>query len=137
MLDRIPEVVRAPGTLPFPEADLYIISGLDEDADPKGFVAQLHTVYGWTVRLVDSWVERARIWGGGQGNGADDQCRAIKVATSEAAPMQVIDMEGGQALVSKVGAKGKGKGTAQPFDCLLYTSPSPRDATLSRMPSSA
>ena len=26
----------------------------------------------------------------------------------------------------------------QPFqDCLLYTSPSPRDATLSRMPSSA
>ena len=26
---------------------------------------------------------------------------------------------------------------AQPLDCLLYTSPSPRDATLSRMPSSA
>ena len=25
----------------------------------------------------------------------------------------------------------------QPYDCLLYTSPSPRDATLSRMPSSA
>ena len=25
----------------------------------------------------------------------------------------------------------------QPWDCLLYTSPSPRDATLSRMPSSA
>ena len=29
------------------------------------------------------------------------------------------------------GKKGRGKG------CLLYTSPSPRDATLSRMPSSA
>ena len=26
---------------------------------------------------------------------------------------------------------------ARPVDCLLYTSPSPRDATLSRMPSSA
>ena len=26
---------------------------------------------------------------------------------------------------------------SQPFTCLLYTSPSPRDATLSRMPSSA
>ena len=25
----------------------------------------------------------------------------------------------------------------EPYDCLLYTSPSPRDATLSRMPSSA
>ena len=30
-----------------------------------------------------------------------------------------------------------GLGVAQPTDCLLYTSPSPRDATLSRMPSSA
>ena len=27
--------------------------------------------------------------------------------------------------------------TAPDYDCLLYTSPSPRDATLSRMPSSA
>ena len=27
--------------------------------------------------------------------------------------------------------------TARKFNCLLYTSPSPRDATLSRMPSSA
>ena len=27
--------------------------------------------------------------------------------------------------------------SAQSFHCLLYTSPSPRDATLSRMPSSA
>ena len=29
------------------------------------------------------------------------------------------------------------KGPVEPEDCLLYTSPSPRDATLSRMPSSA
>ena len=29
------------------------------------------------------------------------------------------------------------KDTAQQIACLLYTSPSPRDATLSRMPSSA
>ena len=29
------------------------------------------------------------------------------------------------------------EGTERPFTCLLYTSPSPRDATLSRMPSSA
>ena len=28
-------------------------------------------------------------------------------------------------------------GTSNPWGCLLYTSPSPRDATLSRMPSSA
>ena len=36
-------------------------------------------------------------------------------------------------------ASGIGWGDAKQrlFDCLLYTSPSPRDATLSRMPSSA
>ena len=28
-------------------------------------------------------------------------------------------------------------GSPDPYACLLYTSPSPRDATLSRMPSSA
>ena len=32
---------------------------------------------------------------------------------------------------------GRVYGTEGIFDCLLYTSPSPRDATLSRMPSSA
>ena len=30
-----------------------------------------------------------------------------------------------------------GLGNGEPYCCLLYTSPSPRDATLSRMPSSA
>ena len=32
---------------------------------------------------------------------------------------------------------GKVIRTAEPWDCLLYTSPSPRDRTRSRMPSSA
>ena len=41
----------------------------------------------------------------------------------------------GESTVCSVGA---GRGEAAWFDiCLLYTSPSPRDATLSRMPSSA
>ena len=35
-------------------------------------------------------------------------------------------------LIAKIGDD-----FVQVFDCLLYTSPSPRDATLSRMPSSA
>ena len=44
-----------------------------------------------------------------------------------------INAEGGEFLeiIKKVIFQGK------PWDCLLYTSPSPRDATLSRMPSSA
>ena len=36
-------------------------------------------------------------------------------------------------VLAVIGASGCGKSTL----CLLYTSPSPRDATLSRMPSSA
>ena len=34
-------------------------------------------------------------------------------------------------------AFGPGRDPGDPGSCLLYTSPSPRDATLSRMPSSA
>ena len=43
-------------------------------------------------------------------------------------------------LVSAAGMLKQGLGEAislKPWICLLYTSPSPRDATLSRMPSSA
>ena len=42
-------------------------------------------------------------------------------------------------ILLEAGANSKSKGAMRksPYDCLLYTSPSPRDATLSRMPSSA
>ena len=39
--------------------------------------------------------------------------------------------------LSKEGSVATRKASEQCLDCLLYTSPSPRDATLSRMPSSA
>ena len=39
-----------------------------------------------------------------------------------------------EAFVSK---QDESRWTYLPYSCLLYTSPSPRDATLSRMPSSA
>ena len=42
---------------------------------------------------------------------------------------EMIDIVGGQVCIAK-------SGQLAPV-CLLYTSPSPRDATLSRMPSSA
>ena len=40
-------------------------------------------------------------------------------------------------LLTVLGPSGCGKTTLLNITCLLYTSPSPRDATLSRMPSSA
>ena len=46
-----------------------------------------------------------------------------------------IDVKDGELIVI-VGPSGCGKSTLLRI-CLLYTSPSPRDATLSRMPSSA
>ena len=42
------------------------------------------------------------------------------------------------AITMNIDGQGSAQSTGNPFDiCLLYTSPSPRDATLSRMPSSA
>ena len=42
-----------------------------------------------------------------------------------------------KAKAEKWAKEYKGNVANTPMDCLLYTSPSPRDATLSRMPSSA
>ena len=56
------------------------------------------------------------------------------------------DYIGQKKLYEKLGTKGQSPkvmliacsdSRVDPTDCLLYTSPSPRDATLSRMPSSA
>ena len=53
-------------------------------------------------------------------------------------PIDRLDSTDGQALVAQCRKDLETKAAATlPGFCLLYTSPSPRDATLSRMPSSA
>ena len=47
------------------------------------------------------------------------------------------NLEQAKALDDMLLLRGKGVDLAPLISCLLYTSPSPRDATLSRMPSSA
>ena len=50
----------------------------------------------------------------------------------------ILSSEYGQAEMAKLEASSADANLITEFEgCLLYTSPSPRDATLSRMPSSA
>ena len=52
--------------------------------------------------------------------------------------ISIADTNGNVISWASAGQKGfKGSRKSTPYACLLYTSPSPRDATLSRMPSSA
>ena len=53
--------------------------------------------------------------------------------------MSLVDLDTIKSLSNKIEIKANvsGGSVANSIVCLLYTSPSPRDATLSRMPSSA
>ena len=56
--------------------------------------------------------------------------------------IKAIVLTNNKVLVSQIDEVGADVGEpdcklTNPYICLLYTSPSPRDATLSRMPSSA
>ena len=60
----------------------------------------------------------------------------MAVSGAEDAKTQTFTLEGTNLFgLANVGTNAKP--TIVDIDCLLYTSPSPRDATLSRMPSSA
>ena len=63
----------------------------------------------------------------------------VQLLTLRAQAMQVADdygIEPGSSYENAV-AQARGTTATMPEDCLLYTSPSPRDGLLSRMPSSA
>ena len=55
--------------------------------------------------------------------------------TNDTPDITVVDVTG--VVTEDTGTSPSGSTAAQVNTCLLYTSPSPRDATLSRMPSSA
>ena len=61
------------------------------------------------------------------GNWTEEQQQALRSWTAEQQ----------QSLTEARGARAEPEPQEQPLDCLLYTSPSPRDRTRSRMPSSA
>ena len=51
--------------------------------------------------------------------------------------MKIFNKSADEATTIMLAVHKNGIGVCGVFTCLLYTSPSPRDATLSRMPSSA
>ena len=61
----------------------------------------------------------------------------MKITANEIKPGMIIEHKNDYWNVLKTQHVKPGKGGAFNQVCLLYTSPSPRDATLSRMPSSA
>ena len=63
----------------------------------------------------------------------DDNGSATASETSYDADLSIVGTAGSTTLTAGYDMEGASLATT----CLLYTSPSPRDATLSRMPSSA
>ena len=70
---------------------------------------------------------------------ADKEVEWVQNLISEVRSLKgALDIPGGQKIpLAFVGGGAAIEDRAKRYDCLLYTSPSPRDATLSRMPSSA
>ena len=65
------------------------------------------------------------------------KARHILVKTEDEAKAIIKELEGGADFVELAKKKSVGPSGPQGGDCLLYTSPSPRDKRQSRMPSSA
>ena len=85
-------------------------------------------------RGTSSWHGRTKVATGPQGVGF---YRPSHKSISFASPMLMLDNIGAVMGFSS-NAESSGRNYSPPSStCLLYTSPSPRDATLSRMPSSA
>ena len=111
------------------------------------FTAQVQAgFYDWQGGTSSDWSDNSN-WQGGNGVGAADTARIYNTGVT-LAPASVLS---GSASVTRVwlgnqsapesGAltvqSGATLSTSGDFICLLYTSPSPRDGLLSRMPSSA
>ena len=93
--------------------------------------------------LVTAEVDRLIAATKGSRNAARDRCLLVLMfrhglRVSEACGLKLSQVDVDNRVVHVLRLK-QGLSTTQPLrpDCLLYTSPSPRDGLLSRMPSSA
>ena len=91
----------------------------------RGFIFQSNEIYGGLQGLYD------------YGPLGVELKNNLKAAWWRAMVYERDDVEGLDAAILTNPTTLKHSGHEDTFTCLLYTSPSPRDATLSRMPSSA
>ena len=91
-----------------------------------GGIAQVAATAGYQVLLADASVEHAK-----------KGVAAIEKSLSRMVKKEKISENQKSEILSKIVPVGGLKDLSPSDICLLYTSPSPRDATLSRMPSSA
>ena len=117
------------------------MAGIDFPSNPN--VNQQHTAFGnvwfWNG---ESWRKAGPIQTqGAQGNAGTPGAQGFQGVTGSGAQGAegAQGDNGAQGAIGTQGAQGHQgfQGTTGAQGCLLYTSPSPRDATLSRMPSSA
>ena len=94
------------------------------DDDPTGQYSIENLNADWNTPPFDNGVEEGRV-------SIDDSSEAF------AGKSLAVEYPAGMHRSANTGAQWQLHFDADYQDCLLYTSPSPRDATLSRMPSSA
>ena len=71
------------------------------------------------------------------GQSDTDRDETGRSETGDSTSQLPINLRSMQAFSAKIGITSGATNSTRVYFCLLYTSPSPRDATLSRMPSSA
>ena len=101
-----------------------------------GFLGSPRQFQGMTLGSQRGWLVALGDDGGGDGDGGDDDGDGGGEGGGGDDGGDGDDGGGGDGDGGGDGNGGDGDGDGD-GDCLLYTSPSPRDATLSRMPSSA
>ena len=111
-------------------------------AENNSKVEFINTDYLYDQRAGGDAVLRESLFGGDGNHGGVEGHRLVVESFDTLQGLQLEPApkpEEYDSIIKSVLGKGKLKGTtgADAFTCLLYTSPSPRDATLSRMPSSA
>ena len=104
----------------------------------RGTAAVLALIAAAPLALAQAWPSKTVTWivPFSAGGPTDGMARDIAAHVSKELGQQII-IENAGGAGGTIGAAKAAKATPDGYTCLLYTSPSPRDLSTSRMPSSA